>query len=240
MPVPDLASRWRTALRLGRVSNLPTVWTNVLAGLALNGGAPRAAIVLPLGVGLSLFYVAGMYLNDAFDRKWDAQHRPERPIPAGDIQAKTVFVAGFAMMAIGFALLSTALPTRRPLLGAATLAALIVAYDVGHKGNPLAPLLMGLCRVAVYVTAALAVSPALRPAVLAGAALLLAYLICLSLVARQETRTPRLARLVGKLIAGISLLDGAVLLIMGQGIWALAGVAGFVATRAFQRRIAGT
>ena len=27
-----------TALRLGRVSNLPTVWTNALAGIALSGG----------------------------------------------------------------------------------------------------------------------------------------------------------------------------------------------------------
>ena len=29
---------WNVALRLGRVSNLPTVWSNSLAGLVLAGG----------------------------------------------------------------------------------------------------------------------------------------------------------------------------------------------------------
>ena len=31
------------ALRLGRVSNLPTTWTNVLAGMILAGGTPGLA-----------------------------------------------------------------------------------------------------------------------------------------------------------------------------------------------------
>jgi 4-hydroxybenzoate polyprenyltransferase len=50
----------RTALRLGRVSNLPTVWTNVMAGLALNGGTLDPRVILPLGIAVSLFYVAGL------------------------------------------------------------------------------------------------------------------------------------------------------------------------------------
>ena len=29
---------WMDALKLGRVSNLPTVWTNALAGMVLAGG----------------------------------------------------------------------------------------------------------------------------------------------------------------------------------------------------------
>ena len=61
-----------TLLRLGRVSNLPTVWTNVLAGTALAGGdwnGRRSALVL---LAMSLFYVGGMYLNDYFDRAIDA------------------------------------------------------------------------------------------------------------------------------------------------------------------------
>ena len=57
----------RTALRLGRVSNLPTVWTNVMAGMALGGAALRPSVVVPLALAVSLFYVAGMWLNDAFD-----------------------------------------------------------------------------------------------------------------------------------------------------------------------------
>ena len=75
---------WQVALRLGRVSNLPTVWTNTLAGIVLAGGRiERCPHRCPLLVALSLFYIAGMYLNDAFDAGIDARERPERPIPVG-------------------------------------------------------------------------------------------------------------------------------------------------------------
>ena len=51
---------WDVALRLGRVSNLPTVWTNMLAGVVLAGGQILDARTLPLMVALSLFYIGGM------------------------------------------------------------------------------------------------------------------------------------------------------------------------------------
>ena len=89
------------ALRLGRISNLPTVWTNVLVGVLLAGGSladPRLPLLM---LALSLFYVGGMFLNDAFDREFDAQHRPERPIPSGQVSARQVFVIGFGLLAIG-------------------------------------------------------------------------------------------------------------------------------------------
>jgi hypothetical protein len=99
---------------------------------------------------------------------------------------------------------------------------------------------MGLCRVAVYVVAALAVAPRLASPVYVGGGLQLAYLVGLTLVARHETRNPRLPRLVGQLIAGICLLDAAVLLVVGHPLPALVAAAGFPLTRLFQRRIAGT
>jgi 4-hydroxybenzoate polyprenyltransferase len=235
-----MSSPLRTALRLGRVSNLPTVWTNVMAGLALNGGALTPFDVVPLGVAVSLFYVAGMYLNDAFDWRWDAQHRPERPIPSGEISARAVFVIGFALMAAGLALLAVGPGRPAPFFGGLGLGACILIYDASHKRNPLAPLVMGLCRVGVYVIAALAASPHLAAAVYVGGGLQLAYLVGLTLVARHETRNPRLPRLVGQLIAGISLLDAAVLLVVGHPVAAVIAAAGFPLTRLFQRRIAGT
>jgi 4-hydroxybenzoate polyprenyltransferase len=230
----------RTALKLGRVSNLPTVWTNVLAGVVLNGAAPSFALVVPLGIAISLLYVAGMYLNDAFDRRWDAEHRPERPIPAGEVSARTVFVAGFGMMAAGLVTLLVSPGGTRAFVGGAVLAALIVLYDVSHKKNPFGPLLMGLCRVAVYVTAALAVSARFAPPVYVGGFLLLMYLITLSLIARDETKNARLPRLVGMLIAGISLLDGVQLAALGPAWAAAACVGAFLLTLLLQQRIAGT
>jgi 4-hydroxybenzoate polyprenyltransferase len=185
--------RLAVALRLGRVSNLPTVWTNTLAGIVLAGGATHDRRTLPLLVALSLFYTAGMYLNDAYDAEIDARERPERPIPSGQVSAATVFAAGFGMMALGLALLAwtgygaangTGLG---PLFGGFGLGAAIVLYNRRHKDNPLSPVLMGLCRVLVYVTAGLAVARELPAPLWLGALLLLCYLIGLTYVAKQET-----------------------------------------------------
>ena len=67
-------------LLLGRVSNLPTVWTNTLAGATLAGAAVTPGRLVLLAAAFSLLYTGGMYLNDAFDREVDARERPERPI----------------------------------------------------------------------------------------------------------------------------------------------------------------
>jgi 4-hydroxybenzoate polyprenyltransferase len=184
---------WRVALRLGRVSNLPTVWTNGLAGIVLAGGAVADARTIPLLLALSLFYVAGMFLNDAYDAETDARERPERPIPSGEVSADTVLGAGFAMMALGLALLAwvgfgviggTGLG---PVLGGLGLGAAIVLYDRRHKDNPLSPVLMGICRMLVYVTAGLAVAHDLPATLMAAALALLCYLIGLTYIAKQET-----------------------------------------------------
>ena len=43
---------WNVALRLGRVSNLPTVWSNSLAGLVLAGGGLAVELTPNLILGL--------------------------------------------------------------------------------------------------------------------------------------------------------------------------------------------
>jgi len=176
---------WETALRLGRVSNLPTVWTNTLAGIVLAGGAVGGALTAALLVAMSLFYVGGMYLNDAFDARIDAQERSERPIPAGAVSAGTVYGAGFAMLALGAGLMFwTGI---WPGLGGLVLGGAIVLYDVYHKNNPLSPVLMGLCRMLVYLAVGLAFAVPPPALLWLGAGLLLCYLIGLTYVAKQET-----------------------------------------------------
>jgi 4-hydroxybenzoate polyprenyltransferase len=184
---------WSVCLRLGRVSNLPTVWTNVLAGVVLTGVFVAPGPLAVLALALSLFYIGGMYLNDAFDRQIDARERPERPIPAGLVRATTVFAAGYGLLVAGLAALAAEAAWVGQgrywpaILSGLALAGLIIFYDARHKANPWSPLLMGLCRVLVYVTAAVAVAGHLEPPVLAGAAVLLSYLIGLTYVAKQET-----------------------------------------------------
>jgi 4-hydroxybenzoate polyprenyltransferase len=183
----------RDALVLGRVSNLPTVWTNVLTGLVLARAPFGGELLALLLASLSLLYVGGMYLNDAFDRHWDARHRPERPIPSGRVGARSVFAAGFGMLAMGVGLVAAAAcwPGLQvgwpPVTAALALALAITAYDAYHKQNPASPLLMGLCRVLVYVTAHLALVGELSLPLLRGCLVLLAYLIGLTYAAKQET-----------------------------------------------------
>lgn len=237
--------RWRVHLRLGRVSNLPTVWTNALAGAVLAGASLEPSRVLALCFAVSLFYVGGMYLNDAFDREVDARERPERPIPSGLISAPWVFGIGFGLLAAGM-LVVTGLSARpgaggvRLVVVGALLCGAIVTYDAWHKRNPLGPLLMGACRMLVYLLAALTVSEALSGAVMLGALALLSYLIGLTWVAKHEARLRLGPRVVATLIAGISLLDAGLMAALGALALAPAGVAGFALTLALQRLVRGT
>jgi hypothetical protein len=186
-----------TALRLGRVSNLPTTWTNVLAGLALAStsaasGALDAGLVLALCAIMSCMYVGGMFLNDAFDRDYDARERPERPIPSGEVSARSVFTIGFGLLVAGIAGTAALAFLRStgtgwpPVLAALALAACIAFYDAYHKQNPLSPVVMAGNRVLVYAVAALSVAPVLASEVYWGAGALGCYLIGLTYAAKQE------------------------------------------------------
>lgn len=177
-------SSWRTALKLGRVSNLPTLWSNVIAGSALAGGAPLHLVVM-VAIAVSAMYVAGMFLNDAFDRNIDARERPDRPIPAGEASVDAVFVVGGSLLVAG--VVGLAAVNELAGLAGLALAGAILLYDWYHKGNPVAPFVMGLCRALVYAAAAFAVAPQLSGTVLVAAAALLAYVAGLTYTARQES-----------------------------------------------------
>lgn len=179
-----------TALRLGRVSNLPTVATNAMAGSAL-AGAGLAADSLGLVVIASvLAYVAGMFLNDAFDAPFDTLNQPYRPIPSGLASQSEVFAWGFGLLSAGvacFVLAGLVVGTGWPVgLAGLALAATIVAYNRSHKENAFGPILMGLCRLLVYLAAALAVVVVPGPTLWIGAGLLMAHVMGLTYVAKSE------------------------------------------------------
>ncbi len=181
---------FNTALQLGRVSNLPTVWTNTLAGLLLTGVFAMPSNLLLLLIAMSLAYTGGMYLNDAFDREFDAANRPERPIPSGEVCARDVFIAGFIMLMVAIVLATTvggALSNGfAAALSTTALAGAIVSYNLWHKNNPLSPLLMGLCRLLVYVSCAVTIIGTLPTLLIIGAAVTFSYLIGLTYTAKQE------------------------------------------------------
>ena len=147
----------RAWLILTRGSNLPTVWSNLFAGWLLGyvyadrfpWGPFLLTSLIGLLIGVSLIYVGGMILNDAFDARWDTERRSTRPIPSGLVSVTVAHVVGFLCLAIGswFTVVSSLDGHGRATF---TLVVLLVAsvlvYDRWHKGVSWAPAVMGLCR----------------------------------------------------------------------------------------------
>jgi 4-hydroxybenzoate polyprenyltransferase len=177
-------SRSRTFLVLGRVSNLPTVWSDCLAAWWL-GGSGNVWTLVCVTISLSFLYEGGMFLNDAFDAGFDRNHRRTRPIPSGVISEKEVWQWGIAWMVLGMA--GAAWLGKTTLILALVLSACILAYNAIHKLTPLAPLLMGGCRLGVYLVAASAAANGVDGEVIWKGLALAAYVMGLSWLARKES-----------------------------------------------------
>jgi 4-hydroxybenzoate polyprenyltransferase len=171
----------RPWLILSRGSNLPTVWSSTMAGWLLGAYWSSKANLFQLGVtdgpstevawwplpwlllAVSAIYVGGMILNDVFDAAWDAQHRPTRPIPSGQVSAATAYLVGFSLLlagAVGAVAIRILHARSFPLgsdernnnyagevvLVAGLLVSAVLVYNRWHKGVVWAPVVMGLCR----------------------------------------------------------------------------------------------
>jgi 4-hydroxybenzoate polyprenyltransferase len=177
--------RLSTLLRLGRISNVPTVWTNVLAGSVIAGGGHQPDQIALVLIAMTAFYVGGMYLNDFFDRETDARDRPGRPIDAGEISAGTVSLIGFGLLAVGIVLM---IPFGlAAMICGALLAGVIVLYDIWHKGNALSPLVMGLCRALVYIGTGVALAGNTSHATILGSVALASHVAGITYAAKQES-----------------------------------------------------
>jgi hypothetical protein len=182
-------SKLRTLLVLGRVSNLPTVWSDCLAGWCLGGHGSVAALAC-VALAASFLYEGGMFLNDAFDAGFDRHHRRARPIPSGAISEREVWQWGFVWLALGLAaVVGLGLAA---LTWAAALCACILLYNAVHKWAPLAPVLMGLCRLCVYLLAATAAQRGVSGEVIWKGLALAAYIVGLSCLARKESSRVRI------------------------------------------------
>lgn len=142
--------RLRTLLILGRVSNLPTIWSNCLAGWWLGGGGHWEKLPLLL-FGASALYVGGAFLNDAFDTGFDRQRHPTRPIPSGAITREWVWIWSSGLLTVGT--LALAFTGKAAGILALVLLACVVIYDAAHRAVTASPWLMGLCRFWLYVIA---------------------------------------------------------------------------------------
>ncbi len=223
-----------------RISNLPTVWTNVLAAIVLSGESFSWSHLLVLAASMSFFYSGGMCLNDICDATIDRDHKTFRPIPSGKISVRDARIFTIILFVSALALLFI-LPFQSVLPAALFLLALIVVYDRIHKGHPWSIFLMAGCRLMIFVACSLAVSGEVNGAVGIGGSLQFFYVLILSLVARYENQSDKEFSfpVIPTMIASISILDGIVMALFTSPFWLLAGCAGAGLAHLGQRYVRG-
>ena len=174
-----------------RISNAPTVVSQVFAGAAVGCCALPTGTPLPLGalvlvlVGVPLSYLAGMVLNDVCDARVDATERPDRPIPSGRISLFVARFVGGSMLLIGISMLAVASPSTLPW--AIILGVCILAYDMLHTLSAASFVLMAACRGLVPAIAAFAISSNTDWSILAWtASAAFAFIAAVSIAARNE------------------------------------------------------
>lgn len=196
----------RDLLAAGRVANLPTVWTNVYCGAALTAASVGVSVwslnLLVATLAGSLLYLAGCLYNDYYDRDWDAQHKPERAIPAGRLAPRLLLKLIIILAALGLALSSTLGATG--ILVASAICVFVYLYTIIHKRTALGIIPMGICRACLYLLGAATIGafkieslmalPVLIPAL--G---LMAYIAGITLIARSEAQLnlPSWAKWIG-------------------------------------------
>lgn len=233
----------KPVLALCRISNLPTIWMNVLTAALLTDPLASWPQVALLALALSCFYCGGMAMNDLCDLSFDRIHQPHRPIVAqrltkGQAQATMtlLFGGGLALLA------TTALDIRFGLASGVGLLTVIWIYNAFHKQHPAAVFVMGAARMMVYVVTCLSLSNHIESNVWLAALIQTGYVIGLTGVARAEHRAPsgRYAwPVVPWLIALMPIVDGSVLAVLVSPWWLLAGIGASALTRFGQRYVRG-
>ena len=189
-------SRIHVFLVLGRMSNLPTIGSNILLAWAISGGNHNdiLQIAMTLLSGAAL-YTGGMFLNDYFDADFDELHRKERPIPSGAISRKEVGGLGAGLMVLGWIWFAFS-GWISGIFGTALVGAVLL-YNYRHKGNPLSPWIMAACRFFLILAAAsifqsggsVSISVSAWPinAVVWAATAVAAYIVGLTYIAKAES-----------------------------------------------------
>ena len=169
-------------IKLARASNIPTVWSNVIAAYFLSGSNNYRELSLSL-IGSSFLYASGMYLNDWFDADFDSKNAKHRPLPMGEIKKVTVLIYSILGFVIGTTCLMMAALSTTPW--ALLLVTLIVWYNADHKQNNTSPFIMASCRFTLYPMVSLACTTQVTPIVLLAGFSMFLYTLGISFTARS-------------------------------------------------------
>lgn len=153
-------------MKLFRISNSPTIISNVLVGAAVAASIepnsfPNITHVIAVTTSLVLIYIAGMAINDYFDQVVDTSERPTRPIPSGQISTGTALLCGVGLLLLG--MIACAFVSLDVLPWVMLLGSAVLAYNMLHLAKFVGPLLMSMCRMLVPIIAAIALSPSQAP-----------------------------------------------------------------------------
>lgn len=213
-------------LRLFRLPNVFTAAADVMMGFLLVQGTLKPVPAFLCLVGAScLLYTAGMVLNDVYDIEVDAQQRPERPLPSGQIPFGWARWLGYQLLIMGVVLAwlggyvspSLAVISWRSGVVGTALALFVVLYNAVLKKTPLAPLAMGACRflnVLLGISIASQVATGNGPLGFYVTELLIAggigtYIVGVTWYARNEadnSSSTQLCLATGVMLLGIALL----------------------------------
>jgi hypothetical protein len=190
-------------VRLVRLPSVVTVPGDVLTGAAW--GADRTAVGGAARVASSsMVYLAGMAVNDWADRDEDAIERPTRPIPAGEIGARTALMVGVGLSFGALALASVRNRGRSSLGITVPLLLSVWTYDLKAKHTPAGPWTMALARTLdVLVGAGRPQRSALGPAGVIGA-----HTLLITLVSREEAEGAS-RQLASRALVGVALTTAA-------------------------------
>lgn len=180
--------------RLLRVSNLPTVWTNVLLGVMLSlpletSLPPWWPLVLLLIAG-SCAYLGGMVMNDISDLHLDRETAPDRPLVREDISLPRARAAMNALIVLSMCTFVAALwvssRTWQPIMLWVALIVAIQFYNMVHRQSAaVAAVLMASCRGLLVLSAA-AATGGISDGAGIGAAAVACWTAGITLLARGE------------------------------------------------------
>ena len=199
-------------LQLVRIPTVFTAMADIFLGFLLTRPslAPVDTFAFLLAASICIYWT-GMILNDYFDRDVDGQERPGRPIPSGRIPAGSALKLGVMLNVAGLGLAACA--GQLSLQIALLLTLCVWLYDGVLKKTPVAPLLMGSCRLfnvllgaSTSPTEAMWWCPQMHVAIGLGI-----YVCGLTWFARQEAKTSARPQLISAsfvINAGLATLFG--------------------------------
>ena len=234
----------KSFLELCRISNLPTVWTNVLTAVVLSVSGFSWFNFLILGISMSFFYSGGMCLNDICDADIDRIKKPLRPLPSKRVSIKNAYLLTIVLFVIALAFLLF-VPHKVAIFTGFMLLVAIIAYDMFHKVHPVSVVLMAACRLMIFVITAIAVTGTIGLFAAIAGSVQFVYILVLSMIARYEKNPPfskggmKGFSIIPLMIAFISLIDGVVMAIFVSPEWLAAGASGTILTLFGQRYFKG-